>query len=149
MLPINMSNTVSDCRCSGLDPGLFLLFVRSCICQIERPTSISHVCSDFYKSYIPGIVTLSIKLKHQLVDLIYSSNFEQIISLPTRCENILDLCIINMLRYNLDTGVDVPPDPDLDHSLIWIIFFVKYGLMITMIMSAWTTYFSAFPGNTF
>ena len=63
------------------------------------------------------------ELKRQLVDLIYSSNFEQIISLPTRCENILDLCITKMPRYILDSGVDVPPDPDLDHSLIWVIFF--------------------------
>ena len=62
------------------------------------------------------------EIKRQLVDLIYSSNFEQIISLPTRCENILDLCITNIPRYILDSGVDVPPDPDLDHSLIWVNF---------------------------
>ena len=64
------------------------------------------------------------ELKRQLVDLIYSSNFEQIISLPTGCENILDLCITNMPRYILDSVVDVPPDPALDHSLIWVIFFM-------------------------
>ena len=62
------------------------------------------------------------KRKHQLVDLIYSSNFEQIISLPTRCENILGLCVTNILTYILDSGVDVPPDLDFDHSLSWVFF---------------------------
>ena len=71
------------------------------------------------------------ELKRQLVDLIYSSNFEQIISLPTRCENILDLCITNMPRYILDSVADVPPDPALDHSLIWVFFFHDFPQKIT------------------
>ena len=60
---------------------------------------------------------------------------------------ILDLCITNIPRYILDSGVDVPPDPDLDHSLIWVNFsfvytktlnvaHVKYGLRKMVIMSA-------------
>ena len=58
----------------------------------------------------------------------------------------LDLRITNIPRYILDSGVNIPPDPDLDHSLIWVflplvytktlnVAHVKYGLMITMIIS--------------
>ena len=67
-------------------------------------------------------ITVKVNLHASWSFLFYSSNFEQIISLPTRCENILDLCITNIQEYILDSGVYVPPDPDLDHLLIWVNF---------------------------
>ena len=58
------------------------------------------------------------ELKFDLVNLINSFNFSQLINEPTRNDSILDLIITNCLGYIYTFGVDDPIN-DLDHCPIF------------------------------
>jgi hypothetical protein len=59
-------------------------------------------------------------LGNQLVDFTNSNNLCQMIDEPTRGESLLDLIITNTPSFVSRHGVLPPPDPDLDHNLIYL-----------------------------
>ena len=59
-------------------------------------------------------------LGNQLVEFNDLNNLAQLIDEPTRGQSILDLIFNNTPKFVLNYGVCSPPDPDLDHSLIFL-----------------------------
>ena len=108
-------------------PGMSLIEVESFLTLFE--SSLFNILNKYKTVLLTGYFNdrcqswngshLNSELDYKLVDLLNRHNISQIISQPTRKENLLDLIITGSLDCILDSGVDIAPDPNLDHCMVW------------------------------